>query len=125
MQRSARVSPPDCRSAGSAKACDVSLALSRPRFSDQARRVADLARRAWSLKRGLDSARETSHAFALPALLQSGGDTLADRCIAWADRVHCVEAELASIQSEIDQQCFDLYNIDEVDRRTATQGFDS
>lgn len=91
----------------------------------ESKRVADLARRAWSLKRGLDSVRETSHAFTLPALLQSAGDTLADRCTVWADRVHRVEAELAVIQSEIDQRCFDLYNIDEVDRRTATQGLDT
>jgi hypothetical protein len=33
----------------------------------------NLARRAWSIKRGLDSCVETSHAFALPALLQVEG----------------------------------------------------
>ncbi|NJN66669.1 MAG: hypothetical protein HC884_08080, partial [Chloroflexaceae bacterium] len=40
-----------------------------------------------NLKRGLDTATETSHVFQLPALLQASGDTLAARDAAWAQRV--------------------------------------
>lgn len=85
--------------------------------------LSSLARRAWSLKRSLDTRTETSHAFILPALLQVSGATLAERAHAWADRVHTVETELAAIQAEIDQRCFDLYGIDEADRRAITEGF--
>ena len=85
--------------------------------------LAALARRAWSLKRSLDTRTETSHAFVLPALLQVPGDTLAARAAAWADRVRNAEAELAAIQAEIDERCFALYGIDDEDRRAITEGF--
>lgn len=83
------------------------------------------ARCAWSLKRCLDTRTETSHAFMLPALLQVTGDTLTARAAAWAEHVHTIEAELATIQAEIDARCFDLYGIDEADRRAITEGFGS
>jgi hypothetical protein len=85
--------------------------------------LASLARRAWSLKRGLDTRTETSHAFVLPALLQMQGGTLAVRSAGWTERVQAVEAELAAIQAEIDERCFVLYGIDEEDRRAITEGF--
>jgi hypothetical protein len=66
---------------------------------------------------------DTSHAFVLPALLQVEGDTLIAREKVWAEHVHVIEAELAAIQAEIDERCFDLYGIDEADRRTITEGF--
>jgi hypothetical protein len=87
--------------------------------------LASLARRAWSLKRSLDTRTETSHAFALPALLQTEGRTLAARSAAWTEHVQAVEAELAAIQAEIDERCFTLYGIDEEDRRAITEGFGS
>ena len=68
-------------------------------------------------------ATETSHAFVLPALLQMEGRTLADRSAAWTEHVRAIEAELAAIQAEIDERCFDLYGIDEEDRRAITEGF--
>ena len=40
---------------------------------DQEAELAALARRAWSIKRGLDTVTETSHAFTLPALLADLG----------------------------------------------------
>ncbi len=83
------------------------------------------SRRAWSLKRSLDTRNETSHAFTLPAVLQGTGETLDARCAAWARRVQIVEAELAAIQAEIDERCFDLYGIDESDRRAIREGFSS
>lgn len=85
--------------------------------------LASLAHRAWSLKRSLDTRTETSHAFVLPALLQVRGATLAARAAAWAARVRATEDELAAIQAEIDERCFELYRIDEEDRRSITEGF--
>jgi len=85
--------------------------------------LAALARRAWSLKRSLDTRTETSHAFALPALLQVAGGSLAARAAAWAQRVRSVESELDAIQADIDDRCFALYGIDDEDRRTITEGF--
>jgi hypothetical protein len=85
--------------------------------------LASLARRAWSLKRSLDTRTEASHAFVLPALLQTGGHTLAARSVAWTEHVHTVEVELAEIQAEIDERCFELYGIDDDDRRAITEGF--
>jgi hypothetical protein len=85
--------------------------------------LASLARRAWSLKRSLDTCTETSHAFVLPALLQVPGATLAARAAAWAARVRATEDELATIQAEIDERCFALYGISDEDRRSITEGF--
>ena len=85
--------------------------------------LAALARRAWSLKRTLDTRTETSHAFALPALLQVEGATLADRTTAWSEHVQAIETELGEIQAEIDERCFELYGIGEEDRRAITEGF--
>jgi len=85
--------------------------------------LAALARRAWSLKRSLDTRTENSHAFTLPALLQVAGGSLAARASAWADRIRAIDAELATIQAEIDDRCFDLYGIGDADRRAITEGF--
>ncbi len=82
-----------------------------------------LARRAWSLKRNLDSKNEVSHAFTLPALLHVEGDTLAARVDAWVEHVRNTEIELAGIQVDIDARCFELYDIDEADRRAIMEGF--
>jgi hypothetical protein len=85
--------------------------------------LATLASRAWLLKRSLDTRIETSHAFILPALLQVEGETLVGRAAAWGERIQHAEVELAAIQSEIDERCFDLYGIDAADRRAITEGF--
>ncbi len=82
-----------------------------------------LARRGWSLKRNLDTRDETSHVFALPALLRVSGDTLHERGREWASHVSAVEEDLAKIQVEIDERCFALYDIDQADRRAITKGF--
>ncbi|RVA27046.1 hypothetical protein EN933_36000, partial [Mesorhizobium sp. M7A.F.Ca.US.001.01.1.1] len=82
-----------------------------------------LASRAWSLKRGIDAGKETSHAFVRPALVQAPGVTLESRAESWADYIRSSEVELASLQLEIDDLCFDLYGIDEADRRVISQGF--
>ncbi|MEZ4390234.1 MAG: hypothetical protein R3A48_03985 [Polyangiales bacterium] len=61
------------------------------------------SRRAWSLKRALDTVDETSHAFILPFDLKRL-DTAA------------TETEIASIQNQIDDEAFRLYGISEADR---------
>lgn len=91
--------------------------------NSELRNLAALTRRIWSLKRSLDTRTETSHAFTLPALLQVAGADVAARAAAWSEHVRTVEAELVAIQAEIDERCFDLYGIDEADRRTITDGF--
>ncbi len=55
----------------------------------------------------------------LPALLQVGGARLRERWAAWADRVAETEGELARIQAEIDERCFDLYGFSTADRAAA------
>jgi hypothetical protein len=83
-----------------------------PDFAPEAETtLSNLARRAWSLKRNLDTITQTSHAFILPALLQVQGATLSQRAQAWATTVATTEQELAQIQAEIDALAFDLYGI--------------
>ena len=84
--------------------------------------LAGLGRRAWSLKRTLDTHAEISHAFTLPALLQVPGADIEARVNARSQKLGEIEDELACIQSEIDERCFDLYEIDEADRRVISDG---
>lgn len=80
---------------------------------EQQYRLAYLARRAWSLKRTLDTVEETSHAFLLPVALRV---RLGDY------DPPAIEAELARIQAEIDELAFDLYGFAEADRAAAQFG---
>jgi hypothetical protein len=75
--------------------------------ADEKATLAALARRAWSLKRTLDTIQETSHAFVLPAALRA---RLGDY------HPHFLETELARIQTKIDGIAFDLYGFGEADR---------
>lgn len=77
---------------------------------EQESALAALARRAWSLKRSLDTIEETSHAFLLPAAL---------RGLLGEYNPPAVEAELARIQAEIDSIAFPLYGFIEADRAAA------
>ncbi|MEA2600642.1 MAG: hypothetical protein QOF89_1634 [Acidobacteriota bacterium] len=88
-----------------------------------AEQLGKLARAAWWNKRRIDTANARSHAFILPALLQVHGADLPERASAWSDRVRAIEAGLAANQAEIDNRCFTLYDIDEADRHTITEGF--
>ncbi len=76
------------------------------------------------MKRNLDTRTETAHAFVLPALLQTVGDTMAARADAWAKLIGATVVELTAIQGEINTRCFELYGISEADRRAITLGFD-
>ena len=78
--------------------------------ADQQVTLAAMARRAWSLKRTLDTIEETSHAFLLPVALRA---RLGDY------DPPAIEAELARIQAEIDAIAFDLYGFSEADRVAA------
>lgn len=71
--------------------------------------LARMARRAWSLKRSLDTSNETSHAFLLPRGVNRE-TTAVD--------VAAVERELANIQTQIDGLTFGLYGISGEDRAT-------
>lgn len=75
--------------------------------------LTEKARRAWSLKRTLDTVTETSHAFLLPAALRP---RLGDY------DPPAIEAELAQIQAEIDAIAFDLYGFAEADREAVVGG---
>ncbi len=87
--------------------------------------LATLSRRAWSLKRSLDTHTETSHAFTLPVLLSIEGATLVERSAAWVEHLRRADAELATIQADIDARCFDLYGIEDADRRAISDDFGS
>lgn len=87
--------------------------------------LAELARQSWSNKRGLDTRTETSHAFTLPALLQAAGGTLSARAAGWLGRVTGAEAELASLQAEVDAHAFRLYGLSDEDRAQIERGFDT
>ncbi|MDS1042981.1 hypothetical protein QM013_22930, partial [Pseudomonas aeruginosa] len=82
-----------------------------PKIGDsQSSQLAGLARRAWSLKRTLDTIEETSHAFALPAALRG---RLGDY------DPPAIEAKLTQIQADIDAIAFDLYSFSQADRAAA------
>jgi hypothetical protein len=66
-----------------------------------------LGRRAWSLKRSLDTNNETSHAFLLPPGLNEK--------VTGLDRAF-IEREVATIQKQIDEAAYRLYGIAPEDR---------
>jgi hypothetical protein len=82
-----------------------------PNLSTQKRsELAEAARRAWSLRRRLDTVIETSHAFLLPTALRVRLGDFAPPTI---------EADLTCIQSDIDSTAFDLYGFSNTDRQAA------
>lgn len=91
--------------------------------ADVEKSLADAARRAWALKRTIDTRSETSRAFVLPVALQMGTKSIEATAQAWVERVRASEEEIAKIQTEIDHRCFDLYGIAEDDRRSIREGF--
>jgi hypothetical protein len=74
--------------------------------------LAHLARRAWSLRRSLDTTNETSHAFFLPLGLNDELTRL--------DRAN-VERELEVLQRQVDDAAYALYGIG-ADDRAAIEG---
>jgi hypothetical protein len=95
-----------------------------PRASAGAREAcAAAAKRAWSLECRLDAANENAHAFSLPALREVVGPSFHACAGAWCLRLIEADRELAMIQADTDDLCFDLYGIDEADRKALTEGF--
>lgn len=74
---------------------------------DMRQALATLARRAWALKRMLDVVHETSHSFLLPAQLL---------CRTADFDPEVIEAQVNSIQAEIDDLVFHSYGIEGDDR---------
>jgi len=94
-----------------------------PEVTDASRdTLVNLGRRAWSTKRSLDRTSETSHGFALPALLQVRRADLTSCSAAWFECVRGLQEELVQIQSEIDTRCFELYGLNEADQRAISDG---
>lgn len=81
--------------------------------SEQETALSALSHRAWSLKRMLDSIKETSHAFFLPAALR---DRLCDF------DPPTIEAELRKTQEMVDCIAFDLYDFASAERTAARDG---
>ncbi len=79
--------------------------------------LTDKAMAMCNLKRQLDTANENSHLFILPAILQTDGEGLEERTMAWAERIERAEKELERIQQEIDEITYRLYKLTEEDRR--------
>lgn len=73
-------------------------------------RLSLLGKRAWSLKRTLDTTDEVSHAFSLPASVRSRLDDYDPQSI---------ESELTDIQAKIDDIAFGLYGFSDADRAAA------
>lgn len=80
-------------------------------------KLSELMKHGWSLKRTLDTVAETSHAFLLPLVLRQAQ---AERLGAFDPPA--IEAELARIQTEIDDIAFDLYGFSDADRAAALGG---
>ncbi|MGE6102962.1 hypothetical protein ACLHZT_05010 [Aeromonas veronii] len=78
--------------------------------TDNAEELRKLAKRAWSLKRSLDTVNEVSHAFLLPMMLRDRIGTF---------DVDLIESEIADAQTKIDAISFELYGFSEVDRQAA------
>jgi len=84
--------------------------------SGDMRLFSSLASSAWAVQRGLDTSSPISHAFLVPAALQTSGATLTERAAAWAVRVRTSEETVKGIQTEIDELAFRLYGLDAADR---------
>lgn len=100
---------------------------------NQRTQLATLARRAWSLKRSLDTVTETSHAFLLPAALRWRDSSMQKAedsetsALCLLPSAYCllpsaIHQELARLQAEIDDIAFDLYGFSDADRAAALGG---
>lgn len=88
----------------------------------QRERFENLGECSAGLKSLIDCSEDTSHAFTLPALLQTEGATLAERAAGYAKRAADTDAELRKIQAEIDEIAFDLYRFTEEERQAVVSG---
>lgn len=87
-------------------------------------RLGAIARRCIDLKRALDTATITGHAFTTIALLQLSGDALAQRASAWQARIAEAEATLDVCQAEIDEIVYQLYGTSLKEREAIEASYD-
>jgi len=73
------------------------------------------------LRRSVDTADETTHVFTLPALLQAGGPSLAERFAAWSRRKQDMDRGFAEHQRQVDDLAFELYGFTEEDRKAVEE----
>jgi hypothetical protein len=76
-----------------------------------AHELRSLALNSYSVIRGLDTGRETGHAFCLPPLLQAKGRSIKERACFWQNHKEEAIKNLAAFQDEIDRIAFRLYDI--------------
>jgi hypothetical protein len=89
----------------------------------EATELAEAARESWRLKRALDSRVETSHAFRLPAILQTGEGDLSGRALAWGNLVSAAEQDISELQLRVDERCFALFGMSEEDQHSVRVAF--
>ncbi|TXG84473.1 MAG: hypothetical protein E6R14_05060, partial [Thermomicrobiales bacterium] len=85
--------------------------------------LGELAQQSWSLMRALDTRVENSHAFVMPALLQTDAGRLAGRAEAWALKAGEIDAEFDALARGIDDRAYVLYGISNEERKRIEQGF--
>lgn len=85
-------------------------------------RLAELSRIAHGVRAGILSAVETAKIYRIPALLQVPGQSFSEQVSAWKLLSTESRTELASIQAEIDNRCFELYGIKGTDRQHIEHG---
>lgn len=101
----------DARPGGAAHSFEVGVIQTTPvpPLDDEYKNaLAELSRRAWSIKRRLDSVHEVSHAFLLPTALRKRLGEYAPESM---------NAELDQIQAEIESRCFGLYGLGDSERQ--------
>jgi len=85
----------------------------------------DVASESTDIKRTLDSTKENSRSFYLPALLGIHGDSLADLIELYQTYIVKAEEKLDEYQSIIDNIVFHLYGIDSMDRRAIEENLNA
>lgn len=101
-----------------AQSYEVGLIQRTPMPKETPTSFACLGASCFELARRLDTADETTHVFTLPALLQAGGPSLADRFGAWSRRKQDMDREFAEHQRQVDDLAFELYGFTKEDRET-------
>jgi hypothetical protein len=85
------------------------------RRADSWQVLADLAQRAWQLKRVSATADETSREFIVPVGLQSGVISLSESFQLWSARMQETHRAIEEIQSQIDSVSLELYDLSDGD----------
>ncbi|MGA8616438.1 MAG: hypothetical protein WB760_33035, partial [Xanthobacteraceae bacterium] len=95
--------------------------LPYPKLKSSEARLSELAQSVHSLRRTLCIGNETDHAFLLPDLLQVHGHTLSALAEAVNLRTADIQQGIETIQQEIDDIAFRLYELSDSDRSAITE----